>query len=266
MKKIFLLLIIFILSAFITACEEKKTLEQLQEDFSAHIGNNKEVYESHIHYFNNISQNATKGVVSVIKTMQDNEGSSRGTGVIFDSDENYYFVLTNYHLIYTKEGEVFSYLVSDYNGNDYKATLVVGDSDYDLAILKFEKGLRDLTVVTLAEQNLPTDVRIAILGSPANRVNSITLGTILKYSRVETIVMDKQIINIAFEVMISDAPVKPGSSGSAILSDNLELVGLVYAGSFTDGIAVSNYTFAIPVEKIREFLIVNDFVMSGEEL
>jgi S1-C subfamily serine protease len=50
------------------------------------------------------------------------------------------------------------------------------------------------------------------------------------------------------EVLVTDAPVEPGSSGSAVLNEAGEVVGVVYAKS------AAGQSFIVPVSTLRELL------------
>ena len=263
MKKIIVIVIVFLLVVNISSCQKKKTYDMLQREYLEHISTNVDRYQVHIDFFNNVSVRAIKGVVLVTKTIHDDIGSAKGTGVIFHSDEQYYYVLTNNHLVYMTNEQLVSYQVNDFNGNVYNATFVSSDKNYDLAILKFEKGKLDLRVVNLAPRNPEVGSNLAILGNPLERINVITLGTVINYSPVAVEFPSQEVINIDFDILIANAPVKSGSSGSVVITEKLELIGIVYAGNFIEGSNTSNFTFIIPVEKVREFLAENDFIMDG---
>jgi len=64
--------------------------------------------------------------------------------------------------------------------------------------------------------------------------------------------------NVNFDVMIAELPVKSGSSGSVAVNVNFEVVGLIFAGNFTNGSNVADYAFLIPIDQVKAFLTTNE--------
>ena len=60
--------------------------------------------------------------------------------------------------------------------------------------------------------------------------------------------------NVKFEVYRHDAPINSGSSGGAILDYNYNIIGINYASS-TDANGKFLNAFAVPIEKVKEFLL-----------
>ena len=91
------------------------------------------------------------------------------------------------------------------------------------------------------------------MGYPESQSNTIHMGTVLDYGAVN-IDVDDTVINVTFDVIIADIPVKSGSSGSAVLNDQFQLIGIVFAGNFPDDTDVADYAFMIPILRVKEFL------------
>ena len=66
------------------------------------------------------------------------ESSTYGSGVIFKTDDNYYYVLTNNHVI-CKESSYSnqSIYIEDYFFNRYNGEVVYSKASYDLAVFRF---------------------------------------------------------------------------------------------------------------------------------
>ncbi len=265
MKKFYSFLIVLIMLITLSGCATVRTYDDLLADYQIHLEDNKEVYQSYIDYFNYISTETIQSVVLVKKTVTGSTGSTTGSGVIFMEDDLYYYVLTNNHVVYFGGSSSVIYTVSDYYGNDYSATKVVSSSDYDLAVVRFRKTPVILEVIEFATENAPLDSKIAILGYPSFQINAITLGVIKDYAAIFIESSDSNVINVNFNVLVSDAPVKSGSSGSLVINDSYQLAGIVYAGNFTNSSDTSQFSFAIPLEKVLEFLEAVGFSMGGDE-
>ena len=100
--------------------------------------------------------------------------------------------------------------------------------------------------IPLAGEDCGVGSLVASLGSPNSQQNTITLG---KVYMVDSCHGE---ITLNFPVVYHTALIAHGSSGGALLNDELELVGVNFAGysqdkSFDNGLSV-------PVSKLREFL------------
>ncbi|PKK96177.1 MAG: hypothetical protein CVV58_07725, partial [Tenericutes bacterium HGW-Tenericutes-3] len=136
--------------------------------------------------------------------------------------------------------------------------------DYDLALLRFEKKSTVLPVIEFAEANPLRNEKMAVLGYPGYQINAISLGNVIDYAPIDVESSSYDVINVLFDVLISDVPVKSGSSGSVSLNDEFQLVGIVYAGNFDDTSQTSEFTFSIPVEKVLEFFQLKQFSLEDE--
>lgn len=184
---------------------------------------------------------------------------SIGSGIIFDEDSSYYYVLTNNHVVYydsTKYKNV-EYHIYDCYGNVYgdpdtnkslTSDLIGAKPEYDLAILRFSKGSKELVKVKLAISSKTSDV--FSLGNPKGLFNTISFGNILG---TKTNVPDPETLylnNVTFDVIRHNSEINNGSSGGGLLNFSLELVGINFASNKGD----FEYGYAIPVEKIKEFI------------
>ncbi|PKK96378.1 MAG: hypothetical protein CVV58_06655, partial [Tenericutes bacterium HGW-Tenericutes-3] len=125
MKKVLLIVMFMTLSVYIAACQEEKTYDDLYLEYLTHIENNAESYQSSIDYFNHLSREVIKSVVLVEKIVHAINGSSTGSGVIIKADADYYYILTNNHVVYSETNvESIIYTISDYLGNEYNAELL----------------------------------------------------------------------------------------------------------------------------------------------
>lgn len=260
-RKLCILLSTIMFLFVLASCAEVKTYDDLYGEYQTHLTENIEKYQEQIDYFNHISTEVIKSVVLVEKNAT--SGSSTGSGVIIKSDALYYYVLTNNHVVYISSGFA-EYTITDYLGNEYSATLVVRDADYDLAVLRFRKRTTVLEYIEFATVNPFYDAELAVLGYPSFQRNAITLGNVIDYGIITIEGTSDNIINVDFEVLVSDSPVKTGSSGSVVINDLFQLVGIVYAGNFIDNSSVSEYSFAIPVLKVLEFLAEKEITIGGE--
>lgn len=178
------------------------------------------------------------------------KNNTYGSGFVYDSDENYYYVLTNNHVV------AFDYsynhnelIVEDYFGNKYVAEVVGKDINYDLAVIRFERKV-ELETLSISEDVISVRDSVKSMGNPDSNKNVISEGMISCFSNIY---LDTNKAKVDFEVIVHSARIKGGSSGSALLNNENEVIGITFAGVFdNNGEFITGY--AIPVNKINEFL------------
>lgn len=243
------------LSIFLFSCFSTKTYDDLLLEYTEFVESNLENYQKHINYVNQLSTETIQSVVLVKKNVTRGTSGS-GSGVIVHQDNSFYYVITNYHVVYfekTHPLSTVSYEIVDFQGESFNATLVDSNPNYDLALLRIIKTSKILHVAKVSDSNPIELDHLSIIGYPGFQKNAITLGKITGYSTVE-IESQTSNVSIDFEVIVTNAPVKSGSSGSPLFDLDFEVIGIVYAGNFSSTSDFSRNTFAIPVMKVREYL------------
>lgn len=174
-----------------------------------------------------------------------------GSGVIIKSIDERYYLLTNYHVVVLSDSYSHRYTVEDIYNNVSSAVLLANDPDYDLAILRFE-STEEMEVMPLASSDPKVGELVFSIGSPSGKHNIITAGEVLTYQNIDY---------VSYEVIIHDAVIRHGSSGSMLINDQYEIVGLNTWG-FDDEEEINDYVIggATPVTKIIEFLEANGFI------
>lgn len=180
--------------------------------------------------------------------------TSTSSGIIIKTGAQT-LILTCCHSVQIPSGYTYaSFEVEDYLGNRYTATPYSVDGvkaiapEYDLACLVVS-GMEGVSEMPLADRNADVGDTVIALGSPGGQQNAISFGEIKKYSLVE-IDIEEEMSNVTFPTAYHTAPIKGGSSGGALISCELELVGVNYAGlddEFGNG-------YAVPIQKVLEFL------------
>ena len=144
--------------------------------------------------------------------------------------------------------------MQDYKGNIYSAEIVNAavDPDYDLAcLIVFIDNSEECEVEALsfAQENPSVADDVILLGTPDGQTNSILYGNVLEYKRVVLSNTSSYESNVTFNVICTNARLSGGSSGGPLLDANLNVIGVHYAGN-----SLYQYGYAIPLEKIIEFL------------
>ncbi len=183
------------------------------------------------------------------------EVSANGSGIIIKETDSCYYCLTNNHVV-EKEGgySKVKYTVTDCYENPYTSvTLLASSPEYDLALLRFEKGEDELAVVEFASASAEVGDIVISLGQPEGLKNAVTFGIVADIGDVAlNSGSDKSTVD--FPVLHHTAPVKHGSSGGALLNERFELIGVNYAVATDIESGDFLYGFAIPLEKALEFL------------
>jgi S1-C subfamily serine protease len=143
------------------------------------------------------------------------EGS--GSGSILDQQGN---ILTNYHVI---EGAQ-KLSVSMGGQKDYPATIVGGDPDTDLAVIRLvEKPTGPLTVVPLGDSDkLVVGQKVLAIGNPFGLDRTLTTGVISGLQRPIR-ARNNRLIEGAIQ---TDASINPGNSGGPLLDSRGRMIGI----------------------------------------
>ena len=180
---------------------------------------------------------------------QQTQTASSGSGFIITEDG---YVVTNYHVV----SGASSVEVTLYNGDTYDATVIGGDSDYDVAVLKIEAtGLQPVTLGESADVNVG-DTVLAI-GNPLGELTfSMSQGIVSSCDRA---------INVdgtPFNMIQVDCSINPGNSGGPLVNLYGEVVGIVSAKYSTySSTTVEGLGFAIPISDVRS--IITDIMENG---
>ena len=180
---------------------------------------------------------------------QTTQSASSGSGFIISQDG---YIVTNYHVI----NGASSVKVTLYNGDTYDATVIGGDSDYDVAVLKINaSGLQPVTLGESADVNVG-DTVLAI-GNPLGELTfSMSQGIVSSCDRA---------INVdgtPFNMIQVDCSINPGNSGGPLVNLYGEVVGIVSAKySSYSSTTVEGLGFAIPISDVRS--IITDIMENG---
>ena len=203
-----------------------------------------EVYASTVNSTVSINCSTTTNVFG-----QTTQSASSGSGFIISEDG---YIVTNYHVI----SGASSVKVTLYNGDTYDATVIGGDSDYDVAVLKINAaGLTPVTLGNSADVNVGDSV--LAIGNPLGELTfSMSGGYVSSCNRA---------INVdgtPFNMIQVDCSINPGNSGGPLMNLYGEVVGIVSAkySSYADT-TVEGLGFAIPINDVQS--IISDIMENG---
>ena len=180
---------------------------------------------------------------------QTTQTAGAGSGFILTPDG---YIVTNYHVI----NGASSVKVTLYSGDTYDATVIGGDSDYDVAVLKINAaGLTPVTLGNSADVNVGDSV--LAIGNPLGELTfSMSGGYVSSCNRA---------INVdgtPFNMIQVDCSINPGNSGGPLMNLYGEVVGIVSAKYSTySSTTVEGLGFAIPIDDVKS--IITDIMENG---
>jgi S1-C subfamily serine protease len=155
-------------------------------------------------------------------------GSWGGTGFIVDKKQG--LILTNNHVI--GRASIGNYFVTFQNGRQSDAKLIYYDSWQDYAFLQVNiDEIPDSAVeITFAKDKPKLDQKVFIVGNNEGREFSFHDGYISGLYEI-----DGEMPQGSYIVNLNSAG---GSSGSPLINDNNEAIGIIYGGSKTYSMAL----------------------------
>ncbi|EYR64812.1 peptidase S1 [Actinotalea ferrariae CF5-4] len=154
-----------------------------------------------------------------------------GSGFAIDAT----VLITNRHVV-EQSDEV---QVSTYDGRDIDVATASTAALADLAIVRTVEDLPSYPV--LADADPVRGDAVTVVGYPQGGALTVTSGTVIGETT------DPINENLG-QVLVTDAPVEPGSSGSAALDEEGRVIGVVYAKN------AAGQSFLVPVSTLRRLL------------
>ncbi len=164
-----------------------------------------------------------------IEVQHKDKSISTGSGFYF-ADIN--AIVTNNHVIKNFEKIKLTY----FNGKDYEGTFVIAtDSINDIAILRSAQGYSFKDGLKRNTEDYQIGQKIFVIGNPLGLNYTVTEGIISSIRK-----------SPSDEIIQFTAPVSPGSSGSPILNESGQVLGVV-SFQMKEG---QNLNFAIPIKYV----------------
>ena len=176
------------------------------------------------------------------------DGESAGSGVIFDEDDQYVYIVTNNHVV--ADSDTISVSVT---GNESISAEVVGtEASSDLAVIKalksdFEAAGVDYKIAKFGDSDqLKVGESVLAIGNALGEGKSATGGMISVINK--TIEID----GVTLEVLQTSAPINPGNSGGALVNYDGEIIGINTAKTSTS--VAEGMGYAIPSNTVKEVM------------
>jgi len=178
-----------------------------------------------------------------------------GSGVIFKTDGDYIYILTNSHVV-DGANELLVEITSD---KLISAEVVGIDKDTDIGVIRIEKKsisadyVNSIKPVVFGDSDKIRVGEIAIaIGNPLGYNNTVTVGVI---SALDRKLSDANVLSL----IQTDAAINPGNSGGALVNGRGEVIGIntiKISDTQVEGIG-----FALPISGVKP--IVEDILKYG---
>lgn len=172
------------------------------------------------------------------------EAEGTGSGAILDRAGH---VITNYHVIDGAD-QIEITLASS---KSYPATVVGGDKEQDIAVLKVDAPAAELTPITLGHSDkLRVGQRVYVLGNPFGWDGTLSTGIVSSLNRD----LPSRVPGRNMEALIqTDAAMNPGNSGGPLLNTSGQMIGMCVAIATKVGQS-AGVGFAIPIDRIKSIV------------
>ncbi|WP_274309765.1 S1C family serine protease [Solibacillus daqui] len=161
-----------------------------------------------------------------------NTDSGKGTGFAVSEDG---YIITNEHVI----NNALTITVVFPDDTLYKAQIIESYEDYDLALLKIEAT--DIPYLKLADSSsFKQNEHVYFIGNPLAFSGIANEGEILGYTNA---------IGVTPDIIMMNAPVYRGNSGSPVINEAGEVIGVVFATGSRDN--YGKVGLFIPIENVH---------------
>jgi S1-C subfamily serine protease len=195
-----------------------------------------------------IAQRVRPSIVQI--KVDGSSGQASGSGVIFRSDGH---ILTNNHV--TAGASTIKVVMA--NGREVKAQLTGSDDETDVAVIKVDE--KSLPTATLGSASLLKVGQSAIaIGSPLGLAGgpSVTVGVVSALGRE----VRSSSAGSLLDMIQTDAPIAPGSSGGALLDGSGNVIGITTAIAVSD-VGAEGLGFATPIDIARD--VADQIITNG---
>ena len=186
--------------------------------------------------------------------------AATGSGFVITEDG---YVVTNHHVIEeAAKDKSVPITVSFQNGESYKAKLVGGEADNDVAVLKIEA--RGLKPVVLGDSDkLVVGQTVYAIGNPLGELTySLTDGLVSALDRVITTGSGNDAVSL--NMLQTNCAINSGNSGGPLFNAYGEVIGITTAkmsGKSSSSASIEGLGFAVPINDVKR--IITDLIEHG---
>ena len=196
---------------------------------------------------------------------QTTTSAASGSGFVITQDG---YIVTNYHVIEDAVNDSsVSIAVSFADGGKYTATLVGGEKDNDVAVIKIDASGLQPAALGDSDQ-LVVGESVYTIGNPLGELTySLTDGLVSALDRLITTTSTNPTTNqqetTTLNVLQTNCDINPGNSGGPLFDSYGNVVGIVTA-KYTQssaGVSAEGLGFALPINDVKD--IIQDLIEHG---
>lgn len=176
------------------------------------------------------------------------ESQGAGSGVIFDEDDKYAYIVTNDHVV----GDASAISISVTGVENIKAELVGTDSTNDIAVIKVLKSDLKSANVTYSVAKFGDSDKLNVGQSVIAIGNALGAGKSATGGMISILNKSLELNGKHLTVIQTSAPINPGNSGGALVDYNGEIIGINTAK--TDTSVAEGMGYAIPSNTVKEIM------------
>jgi S1-C subfamily serine protease len=186
-----------------------------------------------------VAQKLRPSIVQI--TADADDGKVSGSGVVFRDDGH---ILTNHHVV--QGASNLNVVAAD--GRKLVAKVVGSDEDTDIAVLKVDSNMPAATLgsvrgVQVGQQAIAIGSPLGLAGGP-----SVTVGVVSALGRP----FDTPDGPLLVDMIQTDAPISPGSSGGALVDTAGSVIGITTGIAVAPGTVTEGLGFATPIDVARD--------------
>lgn len=184
--------------------------------------------------------------VVIIENYKNNTLSSTGTGFVYKVDENYGYIITNYHVA----GDSQKVVVIMSDDTEVNGTYLGGDQYMDISVIKIDS--KYVTKVAEIGDSNKTQLgdTVFTVGTPVgyDYRGTVTRGILSGKDRLVEISISGYQSDWVMKVLQTDAAINPGNSGGPLVNSNGEVIGVNSLKIVNN--QIEGMGFAIPIEDV----------------
>ena len=198
--------------------------------------------------------------VAMVSAYQNDTLISTGSAFVYKTDNNYGYLLTNYHVV--EGADSVTLTMSD--DTEAEATVLGGDEYLDLAVLRVDKSNVSMVANTGNSEDMNLGDTVFTVGTPMGEEyrGTVTSGILSGKDRMVSVSVSNSNSNDwVMRVLQFDASINPGNSGGPLLNANGEVIGICSLKLVDD--EIEGMGFAIPIEYAMNHI---ESLEKGEEI
>ena len=193
------------------------------------------------------------------------DGGGTGSGSIFKTTSTFSYVVTNNHVVESAAGGAGTITVELDNGDQAVATIVGREPNYDLAVLKINKG--NLPTIEIGDSSqIQIGDQVIAFGSPLGLDHTVTSGIVSSLNRPVVTRGGSNTTESYVDAIQTDAAINPGNSGGPLTDSLGRMIGINAATATLGSVAGQSGSiglgFAIPMNQASR--VMNEIIATGK--